>query len=167
VRVRRIDAAEVDVAHAILAACGRALAAEGHHNWDPPYPIERMRAEAVTREIYLVDEGAAPVATFTITTTMPHPYPPAIFAPERRALYLNRLAIVPERWRGGLGRACMADIEARARAAGCEVVRFDAFRDNIGILDFYRRLGYVERGPFVVEKIIHVLCFEKEVSPPC
>ena len=162
---RRITADEVEVAHAILAACGRALAAAGHRNWDPPYPIERMRAEATSREIYLVSEDGAPVATYTITTTMPHPYPPAIFAPEVRAMYLNRLAVIPARWRGGLGRACMDDVEARARAAGCRAVRFDAFRDNEGILDFYRRLGYVDRGPFVVEKIIPVICMEKELEP--
>ena len=60
----------------------------------------------------------------------------------------------------------MDDVEARARAAGCSVVRFDAFRDNQAVLDFYRRLGYVERGPFVVEKIIPVVCMEKEL-PPC
>jgi GNAT superfamily N-acetyltransferase len=165
VDARRIDATEVDVAHAILAACGRALADAGYHNWDPPYPIERMREEALSREIYLVSEGGAPVATYTITTTMPHPYPPAIFAPDVRALYLNRLAVVPSRWRGGLGRACMDDVEARARTAGCRVVRFDAFQGNVGILDFYRRLGYVDRGPFVVEKIIHVICMEKELAP--
>ena len=162
---RRIDAAEVDVAHAILAECGRALAAAGFHNWDPPYPIERMRAEASSRQIYLVTEAGLPVATYTVTTTMTHPYPPAIFAPDVRALYLNRLAVVPARWRGGLGRACMDDVEARARAADCRAVRFDAFRDNPGILDFYRRLGYVDRGPFVVEKIIPVLCMEKELQP--
>ena len=74
---RRIAAAEIEVAHAILAECGRALAAAGYHNWDPPYPIERMRAEATTREVYLVSEGGRPIATYTVTTTMPHPYPPA------------------------------------------------------------------------------------------
>ncbi|HEY2744616.1 MAG TPA: GNAT family N-acetyltransferase [Polyangia bacterium] len=162
---RRIAAAEVDIAHAILADCGRALAAAGYHNWDPPYPLERMRAEATSRQIYIVTDGGAPIATYTITTTMPHPYPPAIFAPDVPALYLNRLAVIPARWRGGLGRICMDDVEARARAAGCRAVRFDAFRDNHGILDFYRRLGYVDRGPFVVEKIIPVVCMEKELAP--
>jgi GNAT superfamily N-acetyltransferase len=167
VRARRIEAAEVDTAHAILAACGRALAAQGYDNWNPPYPIERMRAEATTRHIYLVtdDDSDEPVATYTVTTSSPHPYPPEIFAPGVPAMYLNRLAVLPARWRGGLGRACMLDVESRARAAGCRVVRFDAFRDNHAVLDFYRRLGYVERGPFVVEKIIPVLCYEKELAP--
>lgn len=164
-RTRRITQEQVPVAHAILAACGQALAAQGYHNWDPPYPLERMRVEATSREIYLVTDGDEPVATYTVTTTMPHPYPPAIFAPGVRALYLNRLAVIPSRWRGGLGKRCMDDVEARARDLGCPVVRFDAFRDNDAVLAFYRRLGYVERGPFVVEKIIPVVCMEKELAP--
>jgi GNAT superfamily N-acetyltransferase len=163
-RARRIDAAEVDVAHAILADCGRALAAQGYDNWNPPYPVDKMRGEATTRQIYLVHEDdGPPVATYTITTIMPDPFPPSIFAPGVPAMYLNRLAVLPSRWRGGLGRACMDDVEARARAAGCRVVRFDAFRDNGAVHAFYRRLGYVERGAF--HKDVPVLCYEKELAP--
>ena len=43
-----------------------------------------------------------------------------------------------------------------------EIVRFDAFRDNAPLRAFYRRLGYVERGPFKVGTI-PVVCFEKEL----
>ena len=126
-----------------------------------------MRAQATSRQIYLVtdDDSDAPVATYTVTTEPPHAYPPDVFAPGVPALYLNRLAVLPERWRGGLGRACMDDVESRARAAGCRVVRFDVFRDNPSVHDFYRRLGYVERGPFVVEEVIPVICYEKELAP--
>jgi ribosomal protein S18 acetylase RimI-like enzyme len=162
-RTRRLAPGEIEAAHAIVAACGRALAAGGWRNWDPPYPLERMRAEATSRQIYLVTDGDEAVATYTVTTTPPHDYPPAIFAPAVPALYLNRLAVVPARQKSGLGRACMADVEAHARAAACRVVRFDVFRDNAVIRAFYQRLGYTELGPFFVGEI-PVICCEKELA---
>jgi GNAT superfamily N-acetyltransferase len=155
------DADDLAAAHAIIVACGKALAAGGWPNWDPaPITLERMRAVAGERDVYLVRDGVDAVATFTVGTTPPHRYPSAVFAPERSALYLNRLAVVPARWRTGLGRACMVDVEARARAAAVAAVRFDAFRDNAPLREFYRRLGYIERGPFQVGPI-PVVCFEK------
>lgn len=151
---------EVGAAHAIVAACGIALAKAGLPNWVPPYPLERMQAEATSRQVYLVRDADGPVATFTIGLAPLRPYPPQIFDPTVRALYLNRLAVVPERWGGGLGAALMGDVEARARAAGAAAVRFDAFRDNAPLRRFYRRLGYLERAPFAIGEI-PVICFEK------
>jgi GNAT superfamily N-acetyltransferase len=162
--VERIGPADVERAHAILAACGRAMAARGLPNWDPPYPLDSMRAECTSRAVYVVREGGADVATFTFAPAPLRPYPDDVFAPSRPALYLNRLAVVPERWGGGLGRWCMAEIESRAREAGAAVVRFDAFRDNVQLRAFYGKLGYVERGPFAIGSI-PVICFEKEVQP--
>ncbi len=163
-RARRLGAGEVQAAHAILVAASRALKAAGFPNWDPPYPLAKMRAEAVSRQIWLVEERGRPVGTYTITTRPPHRYPATRFRRGVRALYLNRLAVVPERWGGGLGSALMRRVEQHAAEAGARAVRFDAFRDNAPLRAFYRRLGYVERGPFRVGPI-PVVCFEKELVP--
>ena len=162
-RARRLAAAEVAKAHAILVAASQALKAAGYPNWDPPYPLHKMRAEAVSREIWLVEERGRAVGTYTITTRPPHRYPATHFARGVRSLYLNRLAVVPERWGGGLGSQLMERVEAHARRVGARAVRFDAFRDNAPLRAFYRRLGYVERGPFRVGPI-PVVCFEKELE---
>jgi GNAT superfamily N-acetyltransferase len=163
-RARRLGPKEVEPAHAILVAASRALKQAGYPNWDPPYPLWRMRAEARSREIWLVEERGRAIGTYTVTTRPPHRYPATRFARGVRALYLNRLAVVPERWGGGLGATLMRDVEARARAVDARVVRFDAFRDNPPLRAFYRRLGYVERGPFRVGPI-PVICYEKELAP--
>ncbi len=152
----------VGLAHAIVAACGRALAARGLGNWDPPYPLAAMRAECATRQVCLVRDGGAPVATFTVGAGALVAYPPAIFDPACAALYVNRLAVVPERWGGGLGGFCMDAIEARARAAAARV-RLDCYAHNARLCTFYRRRRYAERGPFAVGDV-PVVCFEK-VSP--
>jgi ribosomal protein S18 acetylase RimI-like enzyme len=160
-RTTRLGPDEVERAHAIVAACGRALAAQGLTNWDPPYPLERMRAEASTREIYLVMADSTPIATYTVSLTPPHAYPH--FDLTQPALYLNRLAVAPERWGGGVGAACMREVEARARALGAGFVRCDVFRDNARLRAWYRRLGYLERGPFSVGTV-PVVCLERELT---
>lgn len=163
-RTRRLRANEVERAHAILVAAGAALAAAGFPNWTRPYPLWRMRREAVAREIWLVEDRGRAVGTYTVTTRPPHRYPATHFARGVRSLYLNRLAVAPDRWGGGLGSQLMSLVEDRARAVGARAVRFDAFRDNPPLRAFYRRLGYRERGPFFVGTI-PVICFEKELPP--
>ena len=79
-KARRLAAREVEKAHAILVAASQALKAAGFPNWDPPYPLHKMRAEAVSREIWLVEERGRAVGTYTITTRPPHRYPATHFA---------------------------------------------------------------------------------------
>jgi GNAT superfamily N-acetyltransferase len=157
--VLELSPAEAERAHAIVTAAGVALRERlGLDYWDPPYPLARMRDEAATRQLLLVLDAGAPVATFTVGPTPLQPY--TVFDPAVPALYLNRLAVVPARWGEGLGRFCMADVEARARAAGAHAVRFDAVAANAALLQFYRRLGYVERGPHRIGALA-VTCFER------
>lgn len=159
-RIERLGRDEVGRAHAIVTACGRAMAARGLPYWDPPYPLDRMRAEAAERDVLLVVEDGADVATFTLGATPLTAY--TRFERAVPALYLNRLAVVPARWGGGLGRFCMSVVEARARAAGARAVRFDAVTANAPLIAFYRGLGYVERGPHRIGDL-PVTCFEKEL----
>jgi GNAT superfamily N-acetyltransferase len=161
-RTRALAVDETELAHAIVAACGRALAARGFRNWDPPPALERMRADAARGELFLV-EDELPVATYTVNANAPKPWPPALFDPSVPALYVNRLAVVPSRWGGGLGAACMRDIEALARARGIAVVRLDVFRENPLVRRFYERLGYARRGDWDGGDV-PLTCFEKELE---
>lgn len=157
--ILKLSPAEVERAHAIVTAAGLALRERlGFGYWDPPYPLDRMRAEAGTRDVLLVLEAGAPVATFTVGPTPLVPY--GVFDAAVPALYLNRLAVVPARWGGGLGRFCMVDVEARARAGGARAVRLDAVTANLPLCRFYRGLGYVERGPHRYGSLA-VTCFER------
>jgi GNAT superfamily N-acetyltransferase len=162
-RARRLLSDEVGAAHAIVAACGRALTELGYRNWDPPIALDKMRADATNDEVWIVEEEGAAVATFTLAATPPKPWPREIFDPEAPALYVNRLAVVPSRWRGGLGRACMQEVEGLARARGLGVVRLDVFRGNAEVRRFYERLGYVARGDWDGGDV-PLTCFEKELT---
>jgi GNAT superfamily N-acetyltransferase len=161
--VRRVGPDELEPLHRILIACGRALADDFDlHHWDPPHPIERFREDARTREVWSVELDRATVATFTVGLDPVPSYPKEYFAPTGPALYLNRLAVLPAAQRHGLGRECMALVEARARELGCRAVRFDAIAAHEPLLRFYRRLGYRECGPFTLLGL-PVIVFEKVI----
>lgn len=147
-RAERLGPEEVAEVHAIIVACARDLKdRRGLLHWDPPYPLDRLRADAVQRSVYAVREGQRTVATFTVGTAAPRYYDLTVWAaPDARALYVNRLAVWPELQGQGTGRASMALVEELARAAGCEAVRLDASERDPLLLAFYEGAGYERRG---------------------
>jgi len=133
--------------HALLAAAGRHLARQGFRNWDPPYSIERLRADLRERDVYVVRDGDDLVATFTLAPEPARPYAPEPWSARGvKALYLNRLAVDPARQGQALGGWCLSLVAARAREAGAAAVRCDVLTANEALRAFYERRGYVARG---------------------
>ena len=58
--------------------------------------------------------------------------------------WLNYLAVAPECQRQGRARALVAEAERLLRAAGCPKINLQVRATNAGVIEFYRRLGYVE-----------------------
>ncbi len=158
----RLAPDEAERAHAIVAACGRDMLERlGFDHWWPPRSLEHMRTDARDRELWLLLDGdGAAIATFTVGGTQLPSYPPLWDPSVERALYLNRLAVLPSAQRRGIGRFCMERVEARARERGDGAVRFDALAKHEKLLGFYRALGYRERG-HADNCGLDVVCFEK------
>lgn len=146
--LRRARAEDAAPLHALLAAAGRQLLAQGFDNWTPPYPPERFAADVAAGIVYGAWDDAGAVATFTLAPAPPRPYEDVrIWAePDAPARYLNRLAIDPARQRTGLGRWCLARVDDLARDAGARAVRCDVLLANAGVRGFYERHGYALRG---------------------
>jgi GNAT superfamily N-acetyltransferase len=161
-RTRLLTPDEAHRAHAVVAAAGRALAESGFRNWDPPPALEKFRADAAQNGLFLVENEAGAVATYGAVERMPKPYPESIFRNSERALYVNRLAVLPIYWRGGVGAACMRAVEELARGRGIAVVRLDTYRPNVPIRRFYERLGYVARGDWDGWEV-PLTCMEKRL----
>jgi ribosomal protein S18 acetylase RimI-like enzyme len=132
----------------LLAVCGRHMSqAHGFDNWRAPYPLERLRADARERAVYAVEEQGTMVATFTLGDRPVHPYDEAIWQrPGEPAVYVNRLAVLPAEQGRGLGRWCMRWIMGKAAKAGRLAVRLDVLEANTRLREFYRALGFAERG---------------------
>lgn len=58
--------------------------------------------------------------------------------------WMNYLAVAPDRQRAGLGRQMVAEAEQQLRRLGCPKINLQIRRANAGVMQFYRRLGYLE-----------------------
>ena len=56
--------------------------------------------------------------------------------------WVNYLAVAPDAGRRGVGRALMAAVELRLRAAGCPKINVQVRATNRSALGFYEALGY-------------------------
>ncbi|MDX1968717.1 MAG: GNAT family acetyltransferase [Planctomycetaceae bacterium] len=56
--------------------------------------------------------------------------------------WINYLAVDPDHQRKGRGRAVMNAAEALLRAAGCPKINLQVRSNNVGVIEFYRALGY-------------------------
>ena len=145
--VRRADGRDAQAIFDLLAAAGRALAEEGFHNWATPYSVDRIRADIITREVYVVEQNTALVATYTVGPTAVHPYvPPPWSQPAARAAYLNRMAVAPALQGRGLGSLCLADLARRVEQAGGGAIRCDVLAANRRLHAFYERHEFVRCG---------------------
>jgi GNAT superfamily N-acetyltransferase len=168
-QLHQAEAQHVEELHAILAACGLDMQARfGLSHWVPPYPLHLMQRDAEAGYVYATREGEHAIATFTVTPQPPAYYDQRIWhEPDARALYLHRLAVLPANQRQGLGRWCLEQVEAMARAQGCTAVRFDAYDQHTRLCAFYLHLGYEQRGAFkMITKTYGEtggICFEKRL----
>lgn len=99
------------------------------HN-DPYKDIQRKMA--IQADLFMVGvEGTRIVAT-------------VMAGYEGHRGWMNYLAVAPDRQRAGLGRQMVAEAERQLRRLGCPKINLQIRRANAGVMQFYRRLGYLE-----------------------
>jgi ribosomal protein S18 acetylase RimI-like enzyme len=70
--------------------------------------------------------------------------------------WINYLAVEPRLQKRGLGRALMAAAETGLRQRGCPKINLQVRRGNHAVVEFYRRLGYVEDDVISLGKRLEV-----------
>jgi ribosomal protein S18 acetylase RimI-like enzyme len=58
--------------------------------------------------------------------------------------WINYLGVLPELRRRGVGRLLMDEAEARLRARGCPKINLQVRTSNLGVIAFYRAIGFKE-----------------------
>ncbi len=146
-KIKKASVEDAEIIHQILFLCGKHL--EIYLNlthWSPPYPLESIKNNILEREVYLVYQDDEVIATFTLGTIPLVNYDITRWkVSANKAMYLNRLAILPKFQGKSLGNWCMEKIEEIVRQANCQVLRFDAI-DHEKLLNFYIKLGYQKLG---------------------
>ena len=146
--LKRFSPEEVFPLQAVVEECGKHLLASlGLDHWVPPPPKEVMQKQASTKYVFGVLKNNLPIATFTSGT---HGWSkesiPLWMYPDKSALYLSRLAVLPKYQKQGLGSWCMKCAEEIKELGPVQTIRIDAHADHPKVIEFYKRLGYQERG---------------------
>jgi len=116
------DADEEDVV-ALWSHCGLT------RPWNDPRK-DIARKKQVQRDLFLVaEEGGRIVGS-------------VMGGYEGHRGWVNYLAVHESQRRSGLGRALMAEVEARLRALGCPKLNLQVRSENQTALAFYDRLGF-------------------------
>jgi ribosomal protein S18 acetylase RimI-like enzyme len=58
--------------------------------------------------------------------------------------WINYLAVAPDQRHKGLGRQMVAEAEKRLSALGCPKINLQVRRSNAGVMEFYRKIGFLE-----------------------
>ncbi len=152
--------------HEILKKCGEDMKLRfGFGHWVPPYPLELLRVDAEEKSVYIVLDGGKNIATVTTGEQPPGYYDISLWeAPDEKAIYMNRLAVLPEFQGRGVGAWCMNKVERAAKETGCAAVRLNTIEKHIKLQHFYEKLGYQRKGgiKFRDDKLV---CFEKSLPP--
>ena len=132
-RIRGVTDTDVESVVELWRACGLT------RPWNNPYEDIR-RARSVWPDLLLVAvDGTAVVGTVM-----------AGYDGHRGWLYY--LATSPERRGEGIGRALVAEAEARLHALGCPKVMLMVRPHNGAVLDFYAGLGYAHESTALTGK---------------
>jgi ribosomal protein S18 acetylase RimI-like enzyme len=97
--------------------------------WNDPHK-DIARKRRVQRELFLVGEQDGAIVGSVMGGYEGH------------RGWVNYLAVDDAHRRAGLGRALMAEVEARLRALGCPKLNLQVRDDNAGALAFYERIGF-------------------------
>ena len=127
-------------------------------HWATPLSNEIIREEALSKEVYLVyDEKNSLIATFNMTEQ-----PSMYFDVDKKAMYFQRLAVVPSLWRRGVGTRILKLVEDRARRDGCECLRCTVYAESHHAVWFLEKHGFktLYKRP---SKHFMLLCMEKEL----
>lgn len=163
---------EVELIYSILLRCGQYLKdKQGLDHWNPPCLLSEVQEYVQKSETFIVEEQAlgSAIATFTVSTHAFIDYKENIWKnPLQPALYLAKLAVLPEYQGQNIGTWCMEQVEHIAKEKGCCAVRFDALLANSKLVQFYQdKLDYTIRDifcyhdPLEPETVLKMVAFEK------
>ncbi|MFZ5625492.1 MAG: GNAT family N-acetyltransferase [Gemmatimonadota bacterium] len=165
----RLTPEQVAEIHPIMRATATDLATRyGRGHWSYTPSLDRLAVQAERRHVFAVRRRGRAVATLALNRKAPGWYHLERFRfPADPAAYLSNLAVLPGLQGQGIGRWCVSEAERMAAEWGCLALRFDAYDSPAGAAPFYRKCGFVSRGPFVFNRVPLIL-FEKtwHSAPP-
>lgn len=160
VRVWENDDKNIDDICSIIAECGETMFInDGLLHWATPLSHSFIKNECREKEFYLVKdkETNESVACFNLDTRSS-----AYFDFDNKAIYMQRLAVVPKYWNKGIGTKCYEYVVDYTKQKGYNYLRSSVYEASSRALSFLKRRGYRELYRRHSRNFV-VLCMEKEI----
>jgi hypothetical protein len=139
--IRLAQAEDLGAVMALLEARIRWLRDLGSDQWSTGSTFRnRLTNHIERRETWLLEDEGEPVATMTVGTDGDADF----WTPEElreRAIYVSKMASKIDRKGTGLGALLIRWIQDHAARTGLDLVRWDAWRTNSRLQDYYRSIG--------------------------
>lgn len=139
--IRPATADDLNDVLALLNATSRWLKSRGLDQWGNGFDPERIGPMIDRREMYILHEGAVPIATAAMSTDGDTDFwTPTELA--ENAAYLSKVTIARDQAGVGLGAMLFRWLVDRAARNGADLVRLDAWRTNRDLHGYYERTGW-------------------------
>lgn len=139
IEFRQASAQDAATVYSLLKACGEWMKETlGLGHWTPPYSESRILADIHKNRVFLATIDGVAVGTFSVSSNRPATWAEA---PEADALYLGKLAVLPQRTGGGIGGRCFGEAVRLAREAGRARLRLDVYDQSQHAIAFFSGMG--------------------------
>jgi GNAT superfamily N-acetyltransferase len=132
---------DLEVVMGLLDSRIRWLEERGFDQWNKGRAFRPRVAESIERgETWLLSDDSDPIATITLGTVGD----PDFWTPAERddkAIYVGKMASKIDRRGEGLGALMLRWAEDEAARSGVSLIRWDVWRTNPQLQDYYRSLG--------------------------
>lgn len=156
---KKVTSGDRDDIHAIyniLKACGENMFNRyGLEHWINPYTEKSIERDTENKEVYIVSLDNRKIATFMISKTKSE-----YFSDETPAVYISKVATLPEEEGKGIGGKCIDFIEARALTETVSRIRLDVYTKSERAINFYKNKGFIVTDEKPTRRF-SVYCMEK------
>ena len=160
---RRAVAHDLAAVDALFRCAIDSMCAQGIDQWDAVYPATADFADDIASgTLHLMEYKDQLLAVGVLNCVEEPEWADAAswqYRPDR-VCALHRLCVHPQRQSRGIGQRMLSYLELVARAQGFDVIRLDAFLQNLHAIRFYERMGYRHAGNVRFRKGMFG-CYEK------
>jgi len=117
----------------------------GGNRWSSP-TVNGLLFTMKSATIFVARQRGSVIAALTLSRRKPWAIDKRFFAPSSNPLYLTGMAVHPLHQRIGIGRFCIERAQSIALRWPSDAIRLDAYDNQTGAGEFYRKCGFTEVG---------------------
>jgi len=165
-RVRCALETDRPMAWHIVRSAKESLTRAGIPQWPDCYPDEDvLESDLRAGNLHVAEIDGSPVGVATASEEHRSEHGGIRWRCDGTAVFVHRLAVLPEARRRGVADCLLRDIERRARALRYNAVRIEACTDNVAAIALCESRGYHRVGVFRYADA-DFFCFERSCRKP-